>query len=258
MAIITLLTDYGYSDHYVAAVKAKILMINPAARIIDISHKIEHFNLAHAAFVLKSVFRDFPEGTIHAVMINSPSRYKDKYVALRLENHIFTGADSGIFSLISSEPPQEIVEIPAGESSAGIFPGKDIIAPVAAFLSTGKELSDAGNPVAGIRSMLNRQLRVSKNQLIGNVVHIDHYGNLITNISKKEFSDAGRGRPFTVSFSRESIQELSVNYSGQESGECIALFNSSDLLEIAIIHGNASQLLGMHFDSPVLISFSGE
>lgn len=257
MPLITFMSDHGLTDHYVAAVKARILVSAPTANIIDISHNIAPFNLPQAAFVLRSVFKDFPIGTIHLVSVNNPYRQKDRFVALKLEGHYFIGADSGIYSLISNAVPEEIVELSA-EIQDHVFPSKLILAPAVVKLANGAELQALGEPVSELRQMLHRQLRVTKTQLIGHVVHIDHYGNLVTNISKKDFEEIHRGRPFAISFARESLNEILNAYFQVDSGDCVAVFNSEDLLEIAINNGNASELLGMHFDSPVMIHFQGE
>lgn len=249
------MSDYGDTDHYVAVVKASILKSVPGANIIDISHKIQKFNLPHAAHVLKSSFKEFPEETIHIVAVNTPIGPKDKFIAIKLEGHFFIGMDNGLLSLISESEPDEIVELNASEK-AFIFPAKYVLVPAATELFKGRALSELGAPMPSIRKMLNRQVRLTKNQIIGQVIHIDHYGNLVTNISKKEFENLGKGRRFALNFSRESIDEISSCYTGKDSGDCVAVFNSNDVLEIAICHGNAAELLGMKYESPVIINFS--
>src|SRR5690606_41602798 len=109
MAIITFISDFGYSDHYVAAVKGKILKENPNQQIIDISHSIEHFDIAHGSYVLKMAFKDFPENSVHLVAVDSNGGPGEKIVALKLENHFFVGVDNGLFGLISDAEPLEIV-----------------------------------------------------------------------------------------------------------------------------------------------------
>ena len=113
MAIVTLLTDSGESDHYVAAIKAKIISINPGIRVEDISHKIKPADIAHAAFVLRAVFRDFPKGTVHLVGVDSTGNRDDAFIALQLEDHFFVGCDNGLFGLISEKPHQQLVELNA-------------------------------------------------------------------------------------------------------------------------------------------------
>jgi S-adenosyl-L-methionine hydrolase (adenosine-forming) len=127
MAIITFMSDFGMSDHYVSAVKAKVLSINPGLRIVDISHDIEPFNLAHAAYVLKSVFRDFPKGTVHLVSVNSHAEKKKQISGTtKLEDHIFVGPDNGIFSLISDQEPGMIAELLNNIDTNASFPSKNM------------------------------------------------------------------------------------------------------------------------------------
>ena len=122
MAIITLLTDSGESDHYVAAIKAKILSINPGVKIVDISHKISPCNIAHAAFVLKSVFREFPKGTVHLVGVDATGNRGDSYIALKVEDHFFVGVDNGLFGLITTSQQQNLVELNTINSITTTFP----------------------------------------------------------------------------------------------------------------------------------------
>src|SRR5512134_1617938 len=136
MAIVTLLTDSGESDHYVAAIKAKVISINPGLRIEDISHKIEAADIAHAAFVLRAVFRDFPKGTVHLVGVDSTGNRGDAYIALQLEDHFFVGCDNGLFGLISEKPHQQLVELNAINVITTTFPERDVFAHAASKLAS--------------------------------------------------------------------------------------------------------------------------
>jgi S-adenosylmethionine hydrolase len=133
MAIVTLLTDAGESDHYVAAIKAKIMSINPGIRVEDITHNISPSDLAHAAFVLRAVFRDFPKGTVHLVGVNATGNKGDGFIALQLEDHFFVGCDNGLFGLISDRPHQQLVELNGINSVITTFPERDIFAPDANY-----------------------------------------------------------------------------------------------------------------------------
>src|SRR6185437_7413786 len=198
MAIITFMSDFGHRDSYVAAVKAKLLSLNPSIPVIDISHEIEPYNIAHAAFVLKSVFKDFPEGTVHLTAVNAHSGGDETYMAIKLEGHYFIGADNGLFSLLSDKSPELIIELPKDNGYSPSFPEKTMLAYAAIALASGKAAEELGQPVSQVRQMLNRQIRVAKNMIAGNIVHIDRYGNLICNISKELFDQNRGSRPFTV------------------------------------------------------------
>lgn len=255
MAIVTFTSDFGFRDHYVAAVKARILHLNQNLKVIDITHEIERFNIAHAAYVLRSVFRDFPMGTVHLVCVNEPMGEEDRLVAVKLEEHYFVGVDNGIFSLLSDKQPTAIVTLNKDQQFSYAFPEKGSMAAAATSLASGIPIYNLGMQTSELRVMLNRQLRVTSNRINGHVIHIDGYGNLITNISREVFMQAHEGRPFELIFSREVITQLSNSYHAVDGGEAVALFNSNGYLEIAISRGNAAQLLGMDFDSPVSIVF---
>jgi len=256
MAIITFMSDFGHRDHYVAAVKAKIFSINPGINVVDITHSIENFNIAHGAYILKSVFRDFPQGTVHLVSVNAPSGPDERAVAVKLEEHYFVGIDNGLFSLLSDKAPTAIVELIKDSSYNRIFPEKTALAAAAVSLASGTNIYNIGTQISSLRNMLNRQVRVSKTQIGGHVVHVDQYGNLVTNISEELFYRQKNNRSFTVHFARETVDFVADSYDSMDHGDCLVLFNSNGFMEIAISQGNASELLGMGFDSPVMINFS--
>lgn len=255
MAIITLLTDSGESDHYVAAVKARILSINPGLTMIDISHKIAACDIAHGAYVLKSAFRDFPNGTVHLVGVDSSGNRDDAYLALQLEDHFFVGVDNGLFGLISDKNHQHVVQLNSVNPIQTTFPEKDILAPAAARLASGVTITTLGKSLTSFRKSMNRQVKATKRIIAGHVVRVDNYGNLITNIAKVDFEILTKGRTFTIQFGGEKFRRIHTNYFQTEQGDCFLIFNSQDLLEIGIYKGNASELLGLQYDSPVNVTF---
>ncbi len=258
MAIVTFMSDFGIRDHYVAAVKAKILTINPSIKIVDISHTIRPFDLSHASYVLGAVFRDFPKGTIHLCAVDSIGVKGSRYVALQLEDHVFVGNDNGLYSLISEKEPSMIAELFSTDIDNKTFPAKDILAKAAAMLASGSNLNDVGKYTKTIERKISRKSRATKKQISGNVIHIDHYGNLITNIEEEVFNIICKGRKYTVQFAREKLNEINKQSNEPDDGDCFVLFNRTGFLEIGINKGNASELLGMKFDSPVNIFFEGE
>lgn len=255
MALITFMSDFGYSDHYIAAVKAKILRVNPGLQIIDISHGIEHHNIAHGSYVLGSVFRDFPKGTVHLVAIDSAGNASDPYIAIKLEEHYFVGADNGFFGLMSDHQASAIIEIFSFTNRDSTFPAKDIFAPMAAKLASGSSIYDLGKPLPSFKKMIGRQMRATKKQICGHVIRVDNYGNLITNIQKEVFNMLNVGKDFTIMFGRESSNRIHDYISQTGNGDCFIIFNNAGLLEIGINKGNASELLGLRYDSPVNILF---
>ena len=252
MPLVTFLSDFGCKDHYVAAVKAKIYALDTHIDVIDISHQIEHFNIAHGSFVLKSVFRDFPQNTVHLVAVNSVGPSREPYIAMRLENHFFVGTDNGLLGLLSEQEPEEIVKL---TSSSTTFPAKDIFAPAAVSLAQGAALSALGKPTEKFKKMIPRQVKVTQTQISGNVVQVDGYGNLITNIDKQTFETLNANNSFRIVFGREISESVHQSYHDTDYGDCFLLFNSLGLLEIGINNGNAYELLGLDYDSPVNVHF---
>jgi S-adenosyl-L-methionine hydrolase (adenosine-forming) len=255
MPIITLLTDSGESDHYVAAIKAKIVSTNPGIGIVDISHAIKVCDIGHAAFVLRSVFREFPKGTVHLVGVDSAGNRGDAAIALQLEDHFFVGSDNGLFGLISEKSHQHVVDLNAIAAIATTFPERDIFAPAAAKLASGVSITDLGKPLASFKRMIDRQVKATKKQITGQVIHVDGAGNLITNIPKQAFDILSRDKAYTIQFGGEKFRRLHTQYHQAEQGECFIIFNSLGLLEIGIYKGNASELLGLSYDSMVNILF---
>ncbi|MEO9482231.1 MAG: SAM-dependent chlorinase/fluorinase [Ekhidna sp.] len=256
MAVITFMSDFGTQDHYVAAVRAAILSRSPSQPIADITHNIRPYDISHAANVIKHVYKEFPNESVHLVAVDSMNE-KCNLIAIELDGHYFVGFDSGIFSLISNKQPDMVVEL---EHSNCTFPAKNVLAKVALDLAEGKKLAALGKTQEEMKVLFARQLKVTKREIAGNVVTVDHYGNLITNINKPEFDKIveinGAGVQYAIRFGREQFQHMHSFFSDVESGDCFVLFNSSGQLQIGINKGNASELLGLSTDSPVLIEFT--
>ena len=255
MAIVTLLTDSGESDHYVASIKAKIITLNPGIRIEDISHNIKPADIAHAAFVLRAVFRDFPKGTVHLVGVDSTGSRGDAFIALQLEDHFFVGCDNGLFGLISEKTHQQLVELNAINSISTTFPERDVFAHAASKLASGISITNLGKPMTSYKKMIDRQMKATRKQITGTIVRVDSMGNLITNISKDAFEALSKGKVFTIQFGGEKFRRIQTQYSQADQGECFIVFNSLNLLEIGIYKGNASELLGLGYDSLVNVVF---
>ena len=252
MGLITFLSDFGYRDHYVAAVKARLLQLAPTQPVLDITHAIEPFNIAHALHVLNAVFRDFPTGTVHLLGVNDYGGPKPTWHAALYEGHYFVAADNGLVSLLTNGSPEELVRLQALPTPS---PTRDVLAPAAVHLAQGGLLADLGTITTELYQLLNRQLRLQDNRITGHVVHVDHYGNLITNISRTAVEAIGRGRTCTILFARETVREIASHFQATAPGEVVCIFNSQDVLCIGINQGNAAELLGLYFDSQVDVRF---
>lgn len=258
MPTVTFLSDFGYRDHYVAAVKARILKDCPTATIVDISHGVGNGNIGEAGYLLKSVYNDFPKGTIHLVSVGAASHPNRRLIAAVVDGHYFVGGDNGFISLLSALPPEQVYLLPEVSTDLATFPSKYIMAPAVAELANGTSLSDLGDPTDNFEQKLFSPLRKTANEIHGQVIHVDGYGNLITNIDWKGFSDIGKGRAYTIRCGYERFSSTSQFYSSKDYGDCVLIFNSAGLLEVAINHGNASELLGMNYNSTVMIQFVGD
>lgn len=256
MPIVTLTSDLGVKDYYVAIVKGKILSRVPSAQLVDITHEITPFNIQEAAFVLKNTFLHFPAKSIHLVSVHAETRTDTKVVVLEHENHFFVGMDNGLFALMIEGAPKQIVVVPVPENLNTSFMAKDVMSGVVADLLEGKPLSSIGGPLNALES--KTYLRPPDNAFImrASIIYIDRFGNLITNVTKSQFEKIRDGRNFVINYKRnEELREISGTYSEVPEGERLCLFNSSGNLEIAINKGNASQLLGLHLDNMIQIEF---
>jgi hypothetical protein len=277
MSFITLTTDFGTKDHFVGAVKGAIYSELADAKIVDITHEISPFNITETAYILKNSYKSFPEGTIHIVGVDSELNEDNKHIAMEMDNHFFVCADNGIISMIASEiQPTKIVEINIHERIESSFPVLDVFVQVACFIARGGNLTVIGKEITTFKKLIEIQPKVNQaqTQIIGGVIYIDNYGNVITNISKKMFNDIGKGRKYKLTISRYSFTKIFKKYNEivgnnsedtrQFDGNKLAIFNSAGFLEIAIYRSNlntvggASSLLGLEYRDPIIIEFFTE
>ena len=260
MPIITLTTDLGTVDHYVSAVKATILRQLDNANIVDISHDIPSFNIIHAAFVLKNVYQEFPPGSIHIIGVNAETNEDNSHLAVYANGHYFVGTDNGIFSLLLDLKPDKIIEITTTRDSDNEnFPVKDVFAKAACHIARGGTLEIIGTEIKQFsKEFAKLEALHDKNSIRGSIIHIDHYGNAITNISQRLFKDVAKGRAYSINLgSKEhySLNTIKRKYNEVQAGDAVAIFISTDLLSISINNGSASSLMGLHINDTVRIEF---
>lgn len=255
MAIITLTTDFGLKDHYASAIKGAILTWFPTAVIVDISHQIEKYNLLDASFILKESYPNFPKGTIHLIGINTEFSTSGGYVMVKQNDHFFIGADNGIFSLLFDEMPQNIREITLAENEKLSFPARDIFAKAACELAKGADFNSIGKPKESLLQRIPFRATSMGDNIRGSFVYIDSYDNVTSNIDKHLFEHVGKGRPFIIELARHTIERISKEYSEVPEGEVLAIFNSSDYLEIAMRNGKAGSLLNLKINDSITIRF---
>ena len=275
MSIITLTTDFGIKDHFIANIKGAILTEIPEANIVDISHQISPFNILEAAYIVQNSYKSFPLGTIHIIGVDSELNPENKHLVVKFEGQYFICADNGIMSMACLNlEPEKIVEINIHDKLISNFSVLDVFVKVACHISRGGKLEVIGKGISKIKSVKNLTpfINESKNQIIGNVIYIDNYGNVITNITKSFFREVSKSREFEISVRNYKFKKIHlkysdiVNFSIDESkrnndGQALAIFNSSLNLEIAIYKSNpvnfgtAASLMGLNILDTVTVNF---
>lgn len=276
MAIITLTTDFGHKDHFVGAIKGTIYKELSDAKIVDISHSIAPFNIQECAYILKNSYKNFPDGSIHIVGVDSELTPENQHIAVLVDNHYFIMANNGVIGLIISEiVPEKVVEIQLPNSIDSSFPEMDVFVKAASHIARGGKLEVIGRTFKELKDLREFNPRISDDgkTISGSVIYIDNYGNVVTNIQQSIFKSIGKGRPFELHARNKKIKEIHkkysdiINYSLDKSqrkspGELLALFNSSGYVEIAIYKsdlntvGGASTLLGLDYRDTVIINFT--
>lgn len=275
MAIITLTTDFGEKDHFAGAIKGAIYNELPNVRIVDISHSVSPFNIPEAAYIIQNAYSSFPKGTIHIIGIDSEINEENKHIAIKLDDHYFICANNGIMSMVCSEiAPEKIVEINIHDKLPTSFPVLDVFVKVACHIARGGTLEVIGKLIETIKPIKNIIPFVNdeKNQIIGNVIYIDNYGNVVTNIKRKFFENIQKGRLFEVSARNYKFKIIHSKYSDIvdfklpeekrfDEGRGLVVFNSSNYLEIAVYKsnsstvGSATTLMGLTMRDTVTINF---
>ena len=254
MPIVTLTSDFGLDDYYVALIKGAMLCQNQNLNIVDITHNVNNYDIVQGAFVLKNAYSSFPKETIHILSVNNFYNKKYCFLAVRFDDHYFIGPDNGIFSLLFNEKPGDIYELEYNEKSD--FPLKEIFSKAVGHISNAMPFNEIGIKVDEIEERISFQPVINKSQIRGTVIHIDHYENVVVNITKELFEQVSEKRKFSVYFKRSNpIQKISNNYSDVAVGERLCFFNSARCLEIAINMGKASSMLGLNIDDSVQIDF---
>ena len=262
MAIITLTTDMGVKDHYVAVVKGSILGQAPGAVIVDISHQITPFDNAQAAFVLRNAYPAFPAGTVHLIGIDPEAGPQTPHVVAAHDGHWFVGADNGIFSLLFDGRPQAVFTLRMVTDAAdATFPLRGVLARAACHLAQGGAIDAIADPRARVRQQLGFVPALDQESIRGVVIHVDAYGNVVTNIHRDHFAAMVQDRPFRITFGRSQydITALHRTYGEVPQGERLAFFGANGLLEIAVNKGveggggGAARLFGLHVQDPVRV-----
>ena len=282
MSIITLTTDYGLKDHFVGALKGKILSEFSEVKIVDISHNIDPFNTVEASYMIGAAYMSFPKGTVHLIGVDSELNKENRHIAIQWNDHFFICADNGILSMLTQKiVPQKMVAINIHDRLTVEATDLDVFVKVACHLAKGGLLNVIGKEIDSIKQVTELQAIVAadKNSIKGYVIYIDHFGNVVTNITKKLFLDLAKGRPYEIVLNERGKQKVKGNikniwpkYSDianvsnypvkNYEGDKLAIFNEAGFLEIAIFRsnpasvGSANSLLGLNYRDVVNIVFS--
>jgi len=253
MPIITLLSDWGLTDHYAASVKGAILSRVPDAVIVDISHNIRLFDIKHASFVMRNAWHTFPEGTIHIIGVDSIESDKHPHIIVKSEGHYFIGADTGLISIILSQKPEKIISVSVTQDSGYfIFPARDRFVKVAALLASGTPMEELGEPLQSLNTKTLLQPDFDGKTIYGKVMHIDNYENVFVNITDRFIRECMGKSLYEVIYRKEIIQMVKA-YGDVREGYTCALFASNGYLQIAVNRGKAASLLGMEIDNDVFV-----
>ena len=275
MSIITLTTDFGIKDHFLGSVKGALHQNIPDVKIVDISNNISPFNIIEAAYIIENSYKSFPKNSIHIIGVDSELTPEKKHLAVYLDEHYFICSDNGILSLLFNKiKPEKIIEINIYNNSITSFPVLDVFVKVAAHIYRGGNIDLVGNKTEKVIDVheINPILNQKKNEIVGHVIYIDNYENVVINISKDVFKKFGKSRPYVINARNYQFKKIYKNYSDaikfdikkefrKEEGKKIALFNKSNYLELSIyksnpeLTGGASSLFGLKYRDVVTISF---
>ena len=247
--IITLTSDFGTQDHYVSAMKAVMLGIAPNVRFIDVSHHIPPQDIMAGAWVIRNSAFLFPPESVHLVVVD-PGVGTDRLpIVLKVEDQYFVGPDNGIFSLLYSHFECKAYKLNKPKywrsARSRTFHGRDIFAPVAAHLAAGVPVEKLGEPITDLISYHWAVPIGDKDGIQGWVIHIDRFGNLITNISEELLEETAGRRKVRVYVGNTIIDHMVNTFGDVEPGEPAAFLGSSGMLEVGINKGNAAQMLGV-------------
>ena len=276
MPIITLTTDFGEKDHFSGAIKGAIYSELSEINIVDISHSVSPFNIMEAAYIIQNAYSSFPKGTIHIIGIDSELSPENKHIAVKLDDHYFICANNGIMSMICQDiAPEKIVEINIHDKVETSFPVLDVFVKVACHIARGGTLEIIGKVINTIKPIkyLMPFVNDEKNQIIGTVIYIDNYGNVVTNIKRKFFETIQKTRSFQISARNYKFKTISERYNDiinfeipeekrNDEGKSLVVFNASGYLEIAVYKsncntvGSASTLMGLKAMDTVTVTFN--
>jgi len=257
--VITLTTAWT-DDFYVAAIKGMLVSSIPSVQVIDMSHNAPVFNsgISYAAYMVKHSYPYFPRSTVHIISIASEYSDSAPFVAAYHNGHYFVGTDNGIFGLLFDSAPETIVRIEKyTDDISPNYPVISVFVPAAVHLANGGDIAGLGSAYADYHRKGTVLATMDESQITGTIIHINAFGNVITNITRDDFERIGKERPFEilVQSTRYKITRINRYFHETSRGELLAVFNVSGYLEIAINKGKLANLLQLSLDSNIIIKF---
>lgn len=258
MAVITLTSDLGAADPYLATVKGRMLRRCPEVVLVDVTHEVSSWNSQQAAYVLRQTFPHFAPDTIHWIGVYSQAQRRERYLVVFHRGQYFVGPDDGLFSLLFDDHPEFIFAIREGvgaeRGDLGIY--ADAVC-AAAHLASGADILEIAVQVQTIAERSSLRALDHPDLIRAAVIYIDNFGNVILNVDRALMERVGQGRRFLLRLRKnDQIDKLSQRYSDVPFGERLAFFNSAGYLEIALNQGNAAKMHGLKLDDLVQIVFS--
>ena len=254
MKIVSLTTDFGTSDYYVALLKASILKRAPNLQIVDISHSVSTHDIVEGAFFLSNCYKHFPEGTIHVVAIQNYYARNSVFIAFEKNGHFFIGPNNGIFSLIFEDVPEDIYIVNLEMDQKSFL--QSLISHAVGCIAHGLGLEELGPPLEQFETKLVLKPVTTGTQIRATIIHVDHFGNVIVNLTKELFEKMRKGRAFEIYYkSKDPIKWISNYYSDVPIGDVLCMFNAAGYLEIAINMGNAHMMLDLKKNETIQINF---
>lgn len=255
MAIVTLTTDFGESDHFVGVMKGVILSLAPRATIVDITHQIPAFEIVEAAFVIGEAYKHFPKGTVHVAVVDPGVGTERRPIVVEAAGQFFVAPDNGVLAMVYGREKSRVRHLTKAKYFAkaisSTFHGRDIFAPVAGHISAGVKPASMGQAVNDYLQPSGWEpARVGKRHWSGQVLKVDRFGNLITNFRAEALPDI-LTRPFEMITGVTAVERLVQNYAQGTAGEPVAILGSSGYIEVVVNQASAAKALGCTAGSPV-------
>ena len=246
--ILTLTTDFGLSDHYVASMKGVILSICPQAQIIDISHDVKPFEISEAAYLIAQTYRSFPKKTVHVVVVDPGVGTARRPILMEAAGQRFVAPDNGALAMIYSRETHKIRLISNAkyfrQPVSRTFHGRDIFAPVAAYVAAGEPPSRVGKIIQDyLHPVFEKPQRTGKRTWLGRILKIDRFGNVVTNFQASEFPDLERSN-FSLLLGPRRVDLMARTYAECGPGELFLIEGSAGYLEISVGQASAAEQIG--------------